>query len=248
MSSRNLLFMLVDYTGRIAETNEVFDTTIKEDAEKNNLLIRDEELQPKLIIPGSGWFPKGLEEALISMKKGEEKEIEVPPEKGYGPRDVSKIRTYPLRKFRNISDLKPGVQVEIDGRIGTVRLIRSGRVQVDFNPPLAGRTLIYHVKVKDIIRNRLLRVKHLIKRRIPSLKIEDIKVNIKESTVTIELPSESYTTQGIQIIKNAIYNDITKYIPSITEVVFVERYGAPKKKVKTTPSKRKKSKKASIST
>ncbi|MGQ9514008.1 MAG: FKBP-type peptidyl-prolyl cis-trans isomerase [Thermoproteota archaeon] len=217
-------FVLLDYVATVKETNEVFSTT-REEAKKAGLFRAGEEYEPSLLIVGSAWFPRGLEESLTGHEKGEQLTIELAPEKAYGLRDASKIKSYPLRKFRNMnSKLQPGARVEIDNRIGVIRSIGAGRVQVDFNLPLAGKTLIYMVEIKDVIEGTVPKVLALLHRRIPSIPIEKFNVRFEGGNVTIEMPNEAFLIEGLQIIKRALFNDVAKFLPEVKEVVFVERY------------------------
>ncbi len=106
------------------------------------------EDRPLAVVVGAGELLKGVEKALEKMKEGEEKEIVVPPEEGYGKRDPEKIAVIPLREFKKRSiDPFPGLVVEVNDMRGRVLSVSGGRVQVDFNHELAGKTLVYRVKV-----------------------------------------------------------------------------------------------------
>lgn len=73
----------VHYTGRI-KGGEIFDTSYEDVAKKAGVYQKGREYKPISFIIGAGKVIRGFEEALIGMKEGEEKEFEVPPEKGYG--------------------------------------------------------------------------------------------------------------------------------------------------------------------
>ncbi len=113
-----------------------------------NVIEKRDEKDPYLVLVGAGELVPGLEEALEKMKEGEEKEIEIPPEKAFGKRDPEKIVIIPEREFkkRGLTPY-PGLVIEADGMKGKVLSVSGGRVQVDFNHPLAGKTLVYKVKV-----------------------------------------------------------------------------------------------------
>jgi len=139
-------FILVEYTGRVKETGEVFETT-NEDVAKNEGLYRAGDIyEPRLIVVGEGWILKSVDEHLKEMDVGKTETIEVPPEEAFGPRDPNKVRMVPLRRFssQRITPT-PGMRIEFNGRLATVRSVGAGRVQLDFNPPLAGKTLVYEI-------------------------------------------------------------------------------------------------------
>lgn len=232
-------FILLDYVATVKETNEIFATTKEEEAKKAGIYRAGGEYEPQLLVVGSGWFPKGLEEGLVDHDKGEKFTIELSPDKAYGSRDPSKIRSYPIRKFRSEETrLQPGARVEIDGKLGVVRSIGAGRVQMDFNPPLAGKTLVYAVDITGVVDELTSRVMALLHRRMPSVPVEKLKIKVSGSTVTIEIPNEAFLIEGLQIIKRALFNDVTGFITDVNEVIFVENY-AKEKKAETGPVEQK---------
>lgn len=92
-------FILIDFVAKIKETGEIFDLTIEEIAKKENIYREDEIYEPMLVVFGEGWILEGLEEELIKMNPGEQKIIELPPEKAFGSRDPSKIKVIPAREL-----------------------------------------------------------------------------------------------------------------------------------------------------
>ncbi|MEO9295915.1 MAG: FKBP-type peptidyl-prolyl cis-trans isomerase [Nitrososphaera sp.] len=222
--------VLVDYTAKVKDTNEVFETTREEEAKKTDLYDPTRKYEPRLVSVGEAWVLKGLDEALAKAAVGDKLSVEVTPDKGFGERDPSKVRMVPQRKLGDKADeVRVGDVVEMDDRTGIIRYIGSGRIQVDFNHRLAGKTLTYDVNIVKKLDSDNDKVTALIKRRIP---IEDSKVkfNISGSTLEVELPEETYLAEGLQIIKRAVANDIFKFIPAIKSVKFIEGYSAPQPK------------------
>jgi len=222
-------FILVDYTVTVKETGEPVETTMEEDAKQLGIYRAGEVYEPRLIIVGEGWVVKGVEEALANLKLGEPVVIEVPPEKGVGPRDPSKIRMIPLRKFPKDSRPKVGDRVEVDGRVGIVRTVGAGRVQVDFNHPLAGKTLVYKVILRKTLESIEEKIEALLRRRFPGIDMGKTTVRIADRRVEIELPSDLQLAEGIQLAKRGFATDVAKYIGDIDEIVFVERYKAERR-------------------
>lgn len=216
-------FLLIDYVAKIGETGEVFDTTIEEVSRKEGIYQEGGIYEPKLVVIGEGWVLKSLEESLINLEQGKTETIELPPEKAFGNRDPNKVKIYPLRKFiaRGITP-KVGMRVEVNGRVATVRAIGAGRVQLDFNPPLAGKTLIYEVTVRKKLETIEEKIRALIHRRIPQVEIEKFSLEISEDSVTINVPEEAFYIEGIQIIKRGIFMDIQKFFPEKKFVRFIE--------------------------
>ncbi len=222
-------FVLVNYTVRVKEEgNRVIETTFEEEARKEGVYKEGMRYEPKLVIVGEGMFFKDVEDALVGMKKGEEKTIELPPEKAFGPRDPSKVKMVPLRELERLRITPiPGKEIEYKGSRAVIRTVGAGRVCLDFNPPLAGKTLIYRVKVEDIIREKEPKIRQLIKRRLPDLDVEQVKLKIGKDKVSIYPPEEAYFVEGIQYIKRGIAHDIMRYMPEIKEVSFTEKFSAP---------------------
>ncbi|MFQ5762767.1 MAG: peptidylprolyl isomerase, partial [Candidatus Bathyarchaeia archaeon] len=146
-------------------------------------------------------------------------------EKAFGPRDPNKVRLVPLKRFsgQKVNPV-PGLEVEIDGKIGIIRSVGAGRVQVDLNPPLAGRTLIYDLEVKRVIDSREEKIRALVHRRIPNIKTENMQLSVTEKQVTVHIPEEAFFLSGLQLAKKGIAVDLEKFFPELETVEFIERH------------------------
>jgi len=216
--------VLVNYTAKVKDTDEVIETTLEEDAKKFNIYDPTRTYEPRLVSVGDGWVLKGLDEALTNANVGESLNIDVPPEKGFGERDPDKVRMIPLRKLGDkAEEVKVGDAIEIDDKVAIVRFIGSGRVQVDYNHRLAGKTIAYALQVLKRLEQDNEKITALIKRRIP-VDESKLKIALSESNLDIELPSEHYMHEGLQVIKRAIVNDIFKYVSNVKKVKFIETY------------------------
>ncbi|MGQ9625081.1 MAG: FKBP-type peptidyl-prolyl cis-trans isomerase [Candidatus Bathycorpusculaceae bacterium] len=218
-------FILVDYMAKVKETSEVFDTTMEEVAKKERLYKEGEIYEPKLVVIGEGWVLKALDESLTRMETGKTSTVEIPPEKAFGPRDPEKVKRVPLRHLTD-KGVTPslGVRVEYDNKLATVRAIGAGRVLLDFNPPLAGKTLVYEVTVQKKLETREEKITALIHRRIPAVEANKFKFTVKAKAVSIEMPEEAFYLEGIQVAKRGIALDIQKFFPEITTVKFTETF------------------------
>jgi peptidylprolyl isomerase len=219
--------ILLDYTAKIKDTNEIFETTRESDIKDSKEFDPSKKYEPRLLGVGEGWVLKGLDDALLNANIDEHLNIEIPPEKAFGERDPSKLRMIPLRKLgEKANEIGVGDVVEIDQRMGIVRFIGSGRVQVDFNHKYAGRTLIYDANIVKKIDSDDEKISNLIKRRLP-LELTDIHYEKKDSDLEIIVPEKIFLLDGLQIIKRGIVNDISKFIPVFKTIVFVEKYSNP---------------------
>jgi FKBP-type peptidyl-prolyl cis-trans isomerase SlyD len=110
--------------------------------------------EPLTYIHGAGQIVRGLEKELVGMKVGEQKKIQVKPEEGYGLRDPNAVQE--IRKDKIPAEAQQvGATLmtqAADGRSLPMRIqeIREKTVVVDFNHPLAGKTLNFNVKVSDL--------------------------------------------------------------------------------------------------
>lgn len=229
-------FIFIDYTTKIKETGETFDTTSAEEAKKGGIFKENARYEPMLVVVGEGWVLKGLDDSLVGLENDQPSTIEILPEQAFGPRDPAKIRMVPAARFKR-QDVRPypGAEIEIDGRPAVVRSVGAGRVQVDFNPPLAGKTLVYEVTVKKILTENIEKVKAITHRRIPNVDVEKFKINLGEKEVTIEVPEDAIYLEGIEVAKKGTASDIQKFLPEIDKVVFTEVFSSQKSSPAPSP-------------
>ncbi len=228
--------ILIDYTAKVKDTQEVFDTTIEEDAKKHSLHDANVKYQPKLVSVGESWVLKGLDEALANTKMGDKLTVEVTPDKGFGTRDAGKVRMIPLRKLGEDADkVSVGDTIEVDDKKGIVRFIGSGRVQVDFNHRFAGKTILYDVNIVKSLETDDDKIQGILKRHIP---IEDSKISFKKNgnLLDVTVPEEIFRADGLQIMKHFIQLDLFKFIPTLEKVNFIETY---ENKQKSKPAEEK---------
>jgi FKBP-type peptidyl-prolyl cis-trans isomerase SlyD len=110
---------------------------------------------PMTYTQGSGQIIPGLDRQMIGLKAGDEKTIEVKPEEGYGMPNPAGIREVQLSQLP--PDMKPEVGMVLtgtskDGRTVPAKIIevRKDAVVVDMNHPLAGKTLIFKIKIVSV--------------------------------------------------------------------------------------------------
>lgn len=228
--------ILIDYTAKVKDTQEVFDTTIEEDAKKHSLHDANVKYQPKLVSVGESWVLKGLDEALANTKMGDKLTVEVTPDKGFGTRDAGKVRMIPLRKLGEDADkVSVGDTIEVDDKKGIVRFIGSGRVQVDFNHRFAGKTILYDVNIVKSLETDDDKIQGILKRHIP---IEDSKISFKKNAnlLDVTVPEEIFRADGLQIMKHFIQLDLFKFVPTLEKINFIETY---QNKQKSKPAEEK---------
>jgi len=225
LTVQNSSYILVDYTIKVKDTGEVVDTTIEEEAKKAGIFDASRVYKSRLVVPGKGMLLQAIEEQLIGMTESSSKTFEIPPERAFGHRDASKIKTIPLRKFKDLdTPLTVGARVVVDGKEGIVRTIGSGRVQVDFNPYLAGKTLECNITVKRIITDELEKIKAIVHNRIPDVDIQKFEIKMEKPVVNVKIPEDAFLLPALQINKRVIAREIKEAVEGIEKIIFCEEY------------------------
>ncbi|WP_027326883.1 FKBP-type peptidyl-prolyl cis-trans isomerase [Helicobacter pametensis] len=121
---------------------------------KEEILDQSQDGEPLEFILGASQVIAGLENALNGVQKGESKTVVVKPEDAYGEYRVDFIQEVPIDQFEGI-ELKEGMTLFGQGEDGrsvqvTVKSFNDQIVMIDYNHPLAGKTLVFDVKVLDV--------------------------------------------------------------------------------------------------
>ncbi len=111
--------------------------------------------QPATLEIGDDNLPENFEAYLIGMKAGETATYDVPPEKAFGQHNPSNVQMFKRSDFSADMVLDPGVMISFaDARQqelpGVVEHVEGDQVTIDFNHPLAGRTLVFEVEIIDV--------------------------------------------------------------------------------------------------
>ncbi len=131
----------VEYVGSL-EDGTIFDSSKKHKT-------------PLEFVVGAGQLIKGFDNAVIGMKVGDEKEITLPPEEAYGSHNPEFVKDMPRNMFPKEQEIQPGmifvVDVQGERKIQVrVSKVSDDTVTIDLNPPLAGKTLNFKIKIVDI--------------------------------------------------------------------------------------------------
>jgi FKBP-type peptidyl-prolyl cis-trans isomerase SlyD len=125
---------------------------------KNNsgeLLDSSEGDEGFAYLHGANNIIPGLERALVGRSSGDEVNVSVEPDDAYGDRDESLVVGIPRDRFEAGTEIKEGMQFHAQtpqGGMVTVRVvgIEGDTVTIDGNHPLAGETLTFDVKVREV--------------------------------------------------------------------------------------------------
>ena len=110
---------------------------------------------PFQYVHGKGQIIPGLERQLAGLQIGDSRELTVTPEEGYGPVDPAAVMEVPRAQMPSTIAPKVGQVLRGVGANGrsfraTIREIHDDTVTLDLNHPLAGRTLLFKIKVLSI--------------------------------------------------------------------------------------------------
>ncbi len=130
----------IEYTGKL-EDGTVFDSSGE---------------NPLEFTVGEGEVIPGLEQGVIGMGEGESKKIIVPADLAYGPRSEDRVCLLDKKKIPGEFQPEVGHQFQMyraDGLpvMGTVIAVSEDAFTMDYNHPLAGKTLVFETTVVGII-------------------------------------------------------------------------------------------------
>jgi|TARA_Y100000031_G_C8203525_1_gene377458 FKBP-type peptidyl-prolyl cis-trans isomerase SlyD len=205
-------FIEIEYTGKVKEDGTIFDTTDEKIAKENNLHGHD--FSPVVVCVGEGHVLPGIDKDIEGKEVGKEYEIDIKPEDAFGNKDAKLIHLIPTNKFKqqNIQPM-PGMQLNIDGMMGTIKTVSGGRTMVDFNHPLAGKELHYKVKINKKIDDDKEKLGSVINL---TLGTKDFKVDLNEGNAKISLKTEIPKE-----IHETMENKVKELIPTIKKVEFL---------------------------
>jgi FKBP-type peptidyl-prolyl cis-trans isomerase SlyD len=215
-------FIRISFTGKYDD--EVFDTTDAELAKEEGIFDAQKNYAPLTIRVGAGHVLEGLDEALPGMEVGEDSEVEIPPEKGYGLRDESLVRSTSIKNFTEKPQV--GTRIQIEGREGIVTNIVGNRVVLDFNHPLAGKTLHYTFRIEDTVEDAAEQAKALIQ----LFSGREMDVEIDDGTLTINLPPGVSYDRRWQMGRGMAVHQIFEFLDDVETVIQKEVFRRQKRR------------------
>ncbi len=141
----------VDYVGTL-DNGSVFDTSNMTLAQQSGIYNPDYTYAPLSFIAGAGDVIKGFDDAVIGMKIGESKNITLTPDQAYGQYDPSLIQPVNMSTL-TAAGITPAVNATLYYQMQPVTIVsipNNTTVMIDFNHPLAGKTLHFAITVTDI--------------------------------------------------------------------------------------------------
>ena len=200
----------------------LFDTTHDGVAKKEGKFDEKKVYIEAPVVIGRGRLFEGLEAALVGGKVGETIEVLIPPEKGAGVRDPRLVELRTEREFLR-QEISPevGLEVSIRGKHGVVTAVSAGRVRVDFNNPLAGKTLKYVVKATRKAQTPEERVRAVIDMDYGLA--DQFKIDLKGGSAEIHLPDVCKTDEKWFVSKFRVVADLRE-LSELKTIRFVEEY------------------------
>ncbi|KQC03093.1 MAG: peptidylprolyl isomerase [Methanoculleus sp. SDB] len=212
-------FVKLTYTGTV--NGDVFDTTDAEKAQEEGIFDQEKNYGPIVVRVGSMHVIPGLDEALEGKEIGVDVEVEVAPEKGYGPHETDLVRSTTTKEFKE----KPhvGMRVSSEGREGVVVNVVGKRVLIDFNHPFAGKTLNYTFRIEGTIDDAGEKARGLIW----LFSGRDMETDLADGVLTIMLPPGITYDRRWLMGRGMIVQQIFEYIDGINEIVLKETFTRP---------------------
>ena len=217
----NKTFIEIEYTGKIAETGEIFDLTDEKTAKEKNIYNPNTKYGPATIIIGENMILKALEDNLKKMKQKETKKITLTPEEAFGKRNPQLLKIYSLAFFRKqkITPIQ-GQYITLGNNLqGKVLSVSAGRVKIDFNHQLSGKTLEYEITLNKIITDQKEKITRLLEKTI-GIDKKDIQITSTKEKTTITLPTKQELPKEA---KSQIAEMIKKHIKDIKEIEITEK-------------------------
>ena len=116
--------------------------------------------KPATVLMGGGQFAPGLEKTLLGMLEGEQKTVTLSPADGFGIRNPELVQKISLQTLQQNSDpghdFSAGDMVEFEALhggkyAGVLQSIDESGAWFDFNHPLAGKDIVFEVKLISIL-------------------------------------------------------------------------------------------------
>ena len=214
-------FLKIEYSAWRVADNKLIYTTSKSVAEANDIFDSEVKYVPQLIVIGKGSTIKGVEKAVMAMNLNETKKVEIEPKDAFGEKSPELVKVVSIADFKKRDiDPYPGMQIDIDGAIATIKSVNSGRVVVDANHPLAGEKMLYEIKVVSKIDKDDERVREIA--GMCSLVPDSVSVDNGEVKVLFGDKVEKDSKYLIN--KSDFVNSVLRYMEKVTKVSVEENY------------------------
>ncbi len=206
----------ISYTAKL-EDGTVIDTTDENVAKEYGIYTEDYRYGDVYVIVGEGNVVKGFDEDLEGKEVGYKGKVVVPPEKGFGEYDPNKVDTISIARLKEKP--KEGDRVRVGDRVGIVKRVIGRRAIVDFNHPLAGKTLIFEYEIKEKVDDLAGKIKAIFMIYTG----REVNVKVEDKKAIVEVPRDFHFMPYAPLAKVSALARIFKYL-DVDEVEIVERH------------------------
>ena len=214
-------FVKIDYNAWRVADNKLIYTTNRTVAADNKVLDDETRYVPQLIVIGKGNAIKGVENAVRTMNVSESKKVELDPKDAFGERDPGLVKVMSVSDFKKRDiDPYPGMQLDLDGAVATIKSVNSGRVVVDANHPLAGERLLYEIKIVS----KLEKGEDKIRAIADTLPLTPDSVAVNGDTVKVTFGGKVEKDSKYLVNKNDFVNLVRRYMDGVAKVTVEEDY------------------------
>ena len=213
----------VDYELYNEETGTIIETTREDVAKEHDVHQEGRTYTHMVCIVGGGMLIAGFEDALAEAKANEEIECIIAPEDGYGEKDSELIDTISIDKLiQSVKDPKSlyiGAPVNIGGKQGYLSYLAAGRARIDYNHPMAGKTLKYSFKIVAVVEGKEEKVTALLESNTGHA---DFGVEFTGNDLAVTLPQTMLFDTNAAMLKYRLVTTIRDAIADIAKVSFIE--------------------------
>lgn len=215
-------YIKIAYTGSIA--GMIIETTDEEKAKEAGIYNPDSKYGPFVICIGKRHIILGLDEELPGKEVGYEADLSIPPEKAFGVHDPKQVKAFQKNQFKE--KLHKGQVLNVpDSGEGTVVDIIGGRVLIDFNHPLSGKTLDYHFRIEEVIESPEEIINGLMQLYIG----QTFEMTLEEGKLTFQLPPGITYNRRWVLWRSRVIHETFESIPGVQEITLVESFKRPEK-------------------
>jgi len=231
-SEKKPRIVFTEFDGWVQETGTLFDTTHEAVAKENKVFDEKAVYEPLPLLVGRGRLFPGLEKSLAEAEVGKEYELLLTPEEGAGPRDSKLVGLFPMRDFLK-QEIMPevGREVTIKNKTGYISAVTAGRVRVDFNNKLAGRSLKYKYKIvsePDTAQDKLNAVL-----KMDYGTTDGFSAEFDEKKAVVKMPDVCKYDQKWLLSKYRVVSDLRELL-DLETIQFIEEYAKAEKKDEKT--------------
>ena len=216
-------FIRINYVEKVSLTGRVTDTNIEAEAKNAGIFDSDrpQKYRPLPVIVGSGMPNRGIDEELVDMGDGDSRDFEIAPDKAYGTRDPKLINLVPLSFFKK-QGINPvrGLPVRTRRGIAIVRSAMGGRIRLDYNHPLAGQNMSYHLEVVGRAEDPETKIRWLMEMTLPSIDSDSHIVEVRDGIALVELNTGDLSPEAVERVREILTKQVEENMPEVISVKF----------------------------